>query len=753
MATRKVIIKDVSGTPTVIPEQVGKLHVKTPEGVLSVTKLWAKDVDSTVKLIWEPVTVDVPTQIDTQDTVDPGDPGVGVVCASGGLVEYPVIPGADGARWDCSQWSNTGNCARGALVNTFSWQWHSGHQAQEVAKIYEVDGTITPETKDFGYSPPPPGHIILDYGTDNVSSRIAMFIKGHMIGIVNEEVIQRNFVLTTGAGINADCAISMPIFPGTTGAGYTFTSSHGANSQMPYVYRCPGDVIQTCTSSVCQGTLFGEGGLINPQQAVCECKTAPCIPNCCVAGSDEYPCGTEFIPNCLTIGEYSCPSGTSSIDIIDLIDQQLVIPLIDTGCIRTDTGCSTVCYSVPAVQTPVLFGSTGGTPPLLTCRSVCRVPNVVWTTEQIGGTSDCSYYNQMRPTCMYDNGHKFSDFSMVMKGGCNCADCPQQTFCATQGCASQFSMRIIMPFYFNFPNTLFSGNGVDLRGRIIDITFPGMFRAFPDMGTSFGNSSYLPGDSVRTLPVILSGIRDLLVGRISSCCSVMAPAYAALSGVNSKFISIAGNPNICWCMNEFPRENSGPNGTTIPSHTHQLVIELNLGSGESCSQCFFSAPVGPDYKFNIDAFQFYPITDRAGKILEPLGSFLSKQLSGEENSGVSAIKSLRFMAHLDEIASGSDNVGNVYSNRETTFTYNNRAEIVNAWEGVYIEVPTNGFNPAPVGPGVRSFIVTDYLGGTEFEPNFIGGSYSNILYKLLNVIQQPQYQTDTAINCRCVAVP
>jgi hypothetical protein len=752
MATRKVRINDGSAKPLEIPEQAGKLHVKTSGGVLPLTELWAKDPkDSTAKLIWKPVPpVDVPTQISTQGTVDPGDPCVGAVCASGGLVEYPVIPGL-GTRWDCSQWEKTGNCVRGSLVEpngTFSWQWHSGHQAQEVAKIYEVGGA---------YSPPPPGHIILDYGTDDVSSRIAMFIKGHMIGIVNEEVIQRNFVLTTGSGINAECAISMPIFPGgstpLTG-GYTFSSSHGANSQMPYVYRCSGNIPTYCTSPLCVSTRFGQGGLINPAESVCECKTVPCIPNCCINdGNNQYPCGTEFIPNCLGTEVLNCPTGTTR--IIDLINQQLVIPLIDTGCVRTNTGCSTVCYSVPEVQTPVLFG-TNGTPPLLTCRSVCRVPNVVWTTEQIGGTSDCNFDNQMRPECMYDNGHKFSDFSMVMKGGCDCTECPEQaSTCPTQGCASQFSMRIIMPFYFNFPDTLFSGNGVDLRGRIIDITFPGLFRAFPEMGDSAGNASYLPGDSIRKLPPILSGIRDLLVGRISSCCSVMAPSYGVLSSaVNNKFISLAGNPNICWCMNEFPRENIGPNGTTIPSHTHQLVIELNLGSGESCSQCFFSAPVGPDYKFNIDAFQFYPITDRAGKILEPFGSFLSKQLSGEENSGVSAIKSLRFMAHPDEVASGNENVGNVYSNRETTFTYNNRAEIDNAWEGVYIEVPTVGTTPNPLGTGVGSYIVTDYL-ATEFQRNAVGvnNSNNNILNKLLNVIQQPQYPTDTAIDCRCEAVP
>lgn len=736
MATRKVRINTGSPTPLEIPEQAGKLHVKTSAGVVPLTELWAKDVDSTVKLIWKPVTVDVPTQIDTQGTVNPGDPCVGAVCASGGLVEYPVIPGTSGARWDCSVWSNTGNCVRGALVNTFTWQWHSNHTAQEVAKIYEVDGS---------YSPPPPGHIILDYGTDNISSQIAMFLKGHMIGPIDQEVPQRNFVLTTGEGINTECPISMPIFPGVSGtAGFSFTNSNGANSQIPYVYRCPGTAIQTCELSICQSTRFGQGGLINPAEPICECETEPCIPDCCITDpGNEYPCGTEFIPNCLGFKVLNCPTNTTP--IIDLINDGLVIPLINTGCIRTDTGCSTVCYSVPAVQTPVAFGSTG-TPPLLTCRSVCRVPNVVWTTERIGSDQDCTLYNQMSPTCMYDNGHKFSDFSMVMKGGCNCAECPQETTCPPQGCSSQFSMRIIMPFYFNFPNTLFNGTGVDLRGRIIDITFPGLFRAFPNMGSSGGNSSYLPGDSVRTLPVILSGIRDLLVGRISSCCSVMAPTYFSLQNTsNDNLIPADGDPNIFWCMNEFPRENSGPNGTTIPSHTHQLVIELNLGSGESCSQCFFSAPTGPDYKFNIDAFQFYPITDTLGTILEPLGSFLSKQLTGVPDTGVSAIKSLRFMAHLSEyIASGNANVGNLYSNRETTFNYTNRAENGSSWEGMYLEVPLFG--------SVRSYTVTKYTTDI-FQTNIVGGNNTNILNKLLNVIQQPQYLISTATNCKCEAVP
>lgn len=736
---RKVRINDGSTTPLEIPEQAGKLHVKTSGGVLPVTELWAKDPkDSIAKLIWKPVVVDVPTQIDTQGTVDP-DPCVGAVCAIGGLVEYPVIPGL-GTRWDCSQWDKTGNCARGALVNTFSWQWHEGHNAQEVAKIYEVDGK---------YSPPPPGHIMLDYGTEDVSSQITMFLKSHLADVIDGSANLRPIIMTTGAGIHADCNGSMPIFPGASGtAGYAFTNSNGAGSAIPYVYICnlgAGQGSFGCTTGLCFLSNWGTGGIINPNQSICECSGAfvPCIQNCCNTDTpSEYPCGEEGVDPCGVIPLVCPPSGgPASTDIIDLISNGLIVPLIDTGCVRTNTACSTICYSVPAVQTPVLFGSTG-TPPLLRCRSVCRVPNVVYTASEMPFREGlCTSYDTVSPTCLYNSGHKFSDFGMVMNGGCNCADCPQQTSCATQGCAGQFSMRIIMPFYFNFPNTLFSGGsgGVDLRGRIIDITFPGMFLAFPAMGTSGGNSSYLPGDSNRTLPVILSGIRDLLVGRISSCCSVMAPVYYAQ---NPTLIPADGDPNIFWCMNEFPRQNGN-----IPSHTHQLVIELNLGNAEICPQCFFPTPTGPDYKFNIDAFQFYPITDRDGTILEPLGSFLSKQLAGDPDTGVSAIKSLRFMAHLDEVASGDANVGNVYSNRETAFNYTNRAENGDSWEGVYLEVPGSVSS-------VKSYTVTDWQNTTvTFQPNTVGGNNNNILNKLLNVIQQPQYPISAQTDCECEAVP
>ena len=738
MGTRKVRINDGSATPLEIPEQAGKLHVKTSAGVVPLTELWAKDpVDSTAKLIWKPVpSVDVPTQIDTQGTVNPGDPCVGAVCASGGLVEYPVIPGL-GTRWDCSVWSNTGNCARGPLVTngTFSWSWHTGNDPQLIAKIYEVDGT---------YSPPPPGHIILDYGTDNISSQITMFLKSH--SAVNDgSVTVGSIIMSTGAGIHADCNGSMPVFPGASGtAGYAFTNSNGSGSAIPYVYICGlggGQGAFGCDPSTCSQSNWGTGGIINPNQSICECSgdTIPCISTCCNnPPGNEPPCGQYLVVDCGPQTGVCLPGGGSgSTDVVDLITSGLVVPLIDTGCVRTNTACSTICYSVPAVQTPVLFGSTG-TPPLLKCRSVCRVPNVVYTASDIAFQEGlCASFDAISPTCMYNSGHKFSDFGMVMNGGCNCAECPQQTSCATQGCAGQFSMRIIMPFYFNFPNTMFNNTGVDLRGRIIDIIHSGLFLAYPGYSGG-GNGGYEPGNTERTLPVILSGIRDLLVGRISSCCSVMAPVYQSLAGTaNEDLIPVAGDPNIFWCMNEFPRQNG-----LIPSHTHQLVIELNLGNAEICPQCFFPTPTGPDYEYNIDAFQFYPITDRFGTILEPLGSFLSKQLAGVPNTGVSAIKSLRFMAHTGE---GIGNYGNLYSNTATTFTYTNRAENGDIWEGVYLEVPR-------FGNSVRSYIATKYTTDL-FQPNTVGGNNTNILNKLLNVIQQPQYPISTPTTCSCAVVP
>ena len=777
MATRKVRINTGSATPPEIPEQAGKLHVKTSEGVLSVTKLWAKDVDSTVKLIWEPVTVDVPTQIDTQDT-GPG-PCSGAVCPYTALVEYPKIPGlaAAGQRWNCSIWSKTGNCKKGTIVDTFSWCWHQGNQLQEVAKIYEVDGTITPETTDFGYTPPPPGHIILDYGTDNISSRITVFLKSHLAGVIDGTANLLPIIMTTGSGIHADCNGSLPIFPGSSNpvtAGYTFTSSNGANSAIPYVYICNITNTQSsfgCDNNQCQFPEYGgeQGeilirGSADPYQSICECNGGQeCISDCCPT-TGGYPCGGFLVEDCGGPILFSCGhGGGSSGSISTLIDQGRIIPLIDTGCLHTDTECSTICYSVPAVKDPVLYGTTGS-PPLLECRSVCRVPNVVYTAFNLGPNDD-QLLEKITPTCMYNSGHKFSDFGMVMKGGCNCAECPQEEVnCVTQGCSSQYSLRIIMPFYFNFPNTRFDAvGGIDLRGRIIDITFSGMFRAYPGIEAGScatwpncadpsggGNEGYVPGNSPRTLPPILSGIRDLLIGRISSCCSVMAPAYKALTGVNANLIPTDGAPNIFWCMNEFPCQNG-----SAPSHTHQLVIELNLGSGQSCPQCLFNTPdSGTEYAYNIDAFQFYPITDRAGNILTPLDSFLSKSLvSDTVDSGVSGIKSLRFMAHATEGLSGL--YGNLYSNKETTFNYTNRAEQDNAWEGVFLEVPELSGN-------VKSYIVSGptTVDTPVFEANSLpgGSTNDNILNQLLNVIQQPQYQIGTPTNplqtnCSCAAVP
>ena len=782
MATRKVRINTGSATPLEIPEQAGKLHVKTSAGVVPVTKLWAKDVDSTVKLIWEPVTVDVPTQIDTQNTIDTG-PCSGAVCPNTALVEYPKIPGpaAGGQRWNCSIWSNTGNCKKGNLVDTFSWCWHQGNLLQEVAKIYEVDGTITPETKDFGYTPPPPGHIILDYGTHNISSRITVFLKSHLAGVIDGAANLLPIIMTTGSGIHTDCNGSMPRF-NAGAAGTAFNGSNGANSAIPYVYICNlGDGAQSlfgCTPHSCSNPVTETdpvtqidvlvSGPADPNQSICECDGGQeCISDCCPAGGG-YPCGGFLVQDCGGPVIYQCGSGGGgSGGITTLIDQGRIIPLIDTECLRTDTECSTICYSVPAVKDPVLYGTTGS-PPLLECRSVCRVPNVVYTASNLGG-NDETPLEKITPTCMYNSGHKFSDFGMVMKGGCNCADCPQEELtCATQGCSSQYSLRIIMPFYFNFPNTRFDATGgIDLLGRIIDITFSGMFRAYPGIEagscatwpdcpgqSAGGNSGYIPGNSSRTLPPILSGIRDLLIGRISSCCSVMAPAYKALTGVNADLIPTDGAPNIFWCMNEFPCQNG-----SIPSHTHQLVIELNLGSGQVCPQCLFSAPnSGTEYAYNIDAFQFYPITDRAGNILKPLDSFLSKRLTSDTvDSGVSGIKSLRFMAHATEGLSGL--YGNLYSNKETTFNYTNRAEQDNAWEGVYLEVPESASGVS----SLKSYIVSGPTtaatktrpGSPAFEVNSLPGGTinNNILNQLLNVIQQPQYPISTRTDCKCEAVP
>lgn len=648
-----------------LPENLGKIRVKDEKGILqSISQLYKNDGDGSASIIWDitppPEPTDVPTDIPTDIPTDvPTDGGGG---------------GEDGGGGIC------GVCAAGTPVYypiiPFSGRSHTCEVWKQTCNIFDLQLDElrtnqlidTPDAsqkygKVYNFittpTPPPPGFIVADYSTFTIKDRVAVYINNKF----QKTAFRFNGLTDQDPNI---------LFPVTQSK--DFNNLHGVgNDTTIYSYSC--DISGS----------NGVAAICNTVQYPVEGKICACYGTCVEGAGYVRPEVTGDNTPCQQLSDIAAYTPL----------------LIDTGCRGTSVdGCDTSCYGTPAI--------TFSTDPVeilnYSCRTVSPVPTNIISYAGVGVDSIESSGLESLGIDLYDSGYSFGDFSIINESGCSYPeDCPDDP---EAPCSSAWRMRIFLPFYVNVPSIRYGSNGLagstntnfSLMGRYIKFTKQDL-----DL-TSSGTNQY------SNIPLLQTAV-DLVTNKIkSSGISFTFPYDFAEGSVSSSYVY--------WLAREIPKQIS----SNVPSHTHQVVVEIT-GSTSKCTVCYNGNGSVGGTSYDISNIGLYPITDTLGAISPNIINFLNETLDGD-GSGIQDVQGIRYFRH-------GTSVGALYKNNTTVFNQNNLASL-NDVCGDFINQTTG------------QFVVNTF--GTPQETSGI------TLLKTLNILQQPTVATDVSVNCVCTQV-
>jgi hypothetical protein len=557
---RIVNIKKDDGTSGNIPEQLGKLKVKTGATTSEdVKQLYAKTSSGNAELVWDTTTTTTTNQ-STQPPAGPCDnqPTCPNIQES---VFYPLIPGTS-TRWDCNLWKQCGNAVGLELNTTIS---------SNAALIDPIDGVQYAKVYNFVGStplPPPPGYILMDYVSYTVADRVAIYINN------NIDNSAANFYSQTASDLNSET-----LFPDRTTA---FNIGHGNLSNVVYSLACK------CENSTCTSNSFGLGlglplCLVDAPSTIpiCSCNSTTCGSSCDCIGTTIASTGGGSGQECRTLDEVS---------------NEFTNFIVDTTCMATTEGCKTVCYGIPAQSTAGDVSPSGG----YACRFVGKVPNIVTGSDTFDGDFGSVF---SIPLNVYTSAFRLNNFAIVSDVGCRFpGDCPSAT---TPPCPSAWKAKVFLPFYVNLPDAKYpSGTGLgsgsltdstsvlNLKGKYIEILID--------------NVDLTLVDTYNNYP-ILKTVQNLLLGNIRSCSAILSFPYDFNTSNTSTDTTF-------WSITEWPRQINA----STPSHTHQVVVEFTNPTADTCGLCIN----GNDIESPKSAFiRFYPITDNAGVLYPNFANF------------------------------------------------------------------------------------------------------------------------------------
>jgi len=632
---RIVNIKKSDGSVGNIPEQFGKLKAKLDStSTADVTKLYAKTSDGSAQLVWD-VTTAIPTDIPTTGPAGPcaNQPVCPNPIYTENLLYYPLIPGTV-QRWNCQNWSECGNIV-GLEINTLI--------SNNTALLDPDD--FTPPTSSYatvynfvGSSPlpPPPGYVLFDYTSFTIADRVAVFLKKNI-----ESTASTFYTLTNNPQDNI-------LFKQRNAA---FDNSHGKNSS--HIYSLAGCVCDSIYTSCTWNVDFST----KPPNAAGEmplCTIPPSGSNSfCTCGGSGCDTGC-FCEGAVIPGVFGGQTCTNLADIQNNFDTTGIGTnfIVDSTCIATSNGCSTVCYGIPKPLTP-----SDQTPSSsYTCRYVGKVPNIVAPSTIVNNTV---WASGMTPSYFYNLGHSFNDFTILNEAGC--LGDPN----------SAWSIKIFLPFYVNLPDAKWpSGSGLasgsltdetsalNLKGKYIKITKeninvddPTAYDAYP----------------------ILKTIQNLLIGNIKACSAIISFPWDITGNQTSSEVTL-------WNLLEYPRQISAG----VSSHTHQVVVEYS----NPLNSCSFCMNTTNNQQFsNSSVIGLYPITNDQGNIINinQYDKFFTalNTRSAVTESFVSqrAIYSLRRQYH--PLLVDSDSGGLYYWNNTSTFTTAQQGQYSTLYREIY----------------------------------------------------------------------
>ena len=598
---------DTATTTGSIPQERGKLKIKLSEStdpiiILKDVKQVYRKINATgseTELVWQISTPpDTSTSITTQDTPNPPQCGV---CSLDQLRYWPILPtSTSNARWDCVIWSDTGRSvdliATGILFRD-----------PDVATTteYYADAAIVATNSSSFFLPPPPNHVLMDYVTYGISDRIM---------IVD----------------NLGYAQSPSVSPALLGA----TNHPAFDGFLNAKYRIRCDLFKnafTTEGLVCN--IDPRPPLIS-DKPLCACSGELC-------NETTKPTPLPLFGTCSTLEE--------------IINDSYENKIIDSGCVNTTPSNSDI-YSVECEPNscnvchgyPALFTNTIGDANLIGTqmhhRQVGYLPNVL-----LGDAANIDELTEESVrTQMFDAAYKFTDLAIINDDGCNIDDCPLSTPEGNPArCPnSAWNARIFLPFYVNVPVNHTDPDAmeeqVSLYGKRIKFSKQG--DADPPPHPLYLNNTTRHAIYKNYPP--LTQMSHLINGYIRASCIVLGNEF--------NFSTLGYNQNkLIWGAVGYPHYdvNSG-----LPTHSHQVVLELGTSSADSCDECWFSTPLqsgvitavqqGPS--INLNRFVLYPITNSAGtKYIAPFEDMITSNLQTYSSvGGTGGINSLEIINNI-----------------------------------------------------------------------------------------------------------